>query len=124
MARPAGASLCLCTFLPTLLKGQEMPHSRRTRFIYLLLLVVLLVAANSALSPHSSVVASPPNYKSPFGIAGAMRWPDWSSFDRPADAVMQTGGAWVREDFAWSLIEPREGQQDWTATDRITRELG
>jgi beta-galactosidase GanA len=52
-----------------------------------------------------------------------MRWPDWGSFDRPADTMLQTGGAWVREDFVWGLIEPHEGQFDWTATDRIVGTL-
>ena len=48
-----------------------------------------------------------------------MRWPVWGTFDQPADLMLKTGGAWVRDDFAWSLIEPARDQFDWTATDRI-----
>ena len=52
-----------------------------------------------------------------------MRWPDWGTFNRPADTMLQTGGSWVREDFLWGLIEPRQGRLDWTAPDRITQSL-
>jgi hypothetical protein len=52
-----------------------------------------------------------------------MRWPDWGTFDRPAAALADTGAAWDREDFVWGLIEPREGQFNWTATDRIVDSL-
>lgn len=60
---------------------------------------------------------------SPYGVAGAMRWPDWGSFSQPADALTQTGAAWDREDFVMGLIEPAEGRFDWTATDRLVGAL-
>jgi hypothetical protein len=71
---------------------------------------------------HAAAAYSP-DASSPFGIAGVMRWPDWGSFSQPADAFMGTGAAWVREDFAWGLIQPTEQRFDWTATDRIVGEL-
>lgn len=65
-----------------------------------------------------------PQASSPFGVAGVMRWPVWGTFDRPADVMMQTGGAWVRDDFVWGLIQPSPDEWNWTATDRIVAELG
>ncbi|HET6312397.1 MAG TPA: glycosyl hydrolase [Chloroflexia bacterium] len=91
--------------------------------------LVLLVAASvlsttrytsgARLSEAQAAPAYAPDPASPFGIAGVMRWPDWGSFSQPADAFMQTGAAWVREDFAWGLIQPTEQRYEWTATDRI-----
>jgi hypothetical protein len=52
-----------------------------------------------------------------------MRWPNWGTFHLPADAMLDTGGSWVREDFAWGLIEPKPGQLDWTGADRIVATL-
>ena len=37
--------------------------------------------------------------------------------------MLDTGGSWVREDFSWALIEPRQGHYSWTATDRIANSL-
>jgi hypothetical protein len=64
-----------------------------------------------------------PNAASPFGVVGAMRWPNWGTFHAPADAVLAAGGGWVREDFVWGLIEPTPGHFQWTATDRIVSTL-
>jgi hypothetical protein len=66
---------------------------------------------------------STPDPSSPYGIAGVMNWPDWGTFSRPIDTMLETGSAWVREDFVWGLIEPRERQYNWTATDRIVGNL-
>ncbi len=87
---------------------------------------VLLLAIPTT---HTDTLAAPaasqavPNPQSPFGIDGVMRWPDWGTFSQPADLMLQTGGSWVREDFAWGLIEPHPGQFSWTATDRIAGAL-
>jgi hypothetical protein len=43
--------------------------------------------------------------------------------DQPAKAMLDTGGSWVREDFVWGLIEPRQGQFQWEATDRMVQAL-
>ncbi|HEY0068692.1 MAG TPA: hypothetical protein VGE04_01845, partial [Chloroflexia bacterium] len=78
----------------------------------------------SAAMPHAQAAAAPaPDASSPFGIAGVMRWPDWGSFSQPVDAFLETGAAWVREDFAWGLIQPTEQKFEWTATDRIVGAL-
>src|SRR5205823_90856 len=75
-------------------------------------------------TPHSTSAAAPlRDPKSPFGMVGAMRWPDWGTFDRPASALADSGAAWDREDFVWGLIEPHENQFDWTATDRLVGAL-
>jgi hypothetical protein len=77
----------------------------------------------STLAAPDQAPAAAPNTLSPFGIDGVMRWPDWGSFSRPADFALGTGAAWVREDFAWGLIEPHPNQFAWTATDRIVGTL-
>src|SRR3954471_21833665 len=104
-----------------------MSSLRRITFLAgfaLLFLVIAPLTQNSKLKTQSSTAfAAPPDSKSPFGVAGAMRWPDWGSFDQPASALAETGAGWDREDFVWGLIEPHEGQFDWTATDRIVDAL-
>lgn len=87
--------------------------------------LVLLVVASVISTTRYTASASPPapDPNSPFGIAGVMRWPDWGSFSQPVDAFLETGAAWVREDFAWGLIQPTEQKYDWTATDRIVGAL-
>lgn len=94
--------------------------------ILLALTCTLLVRPMAATTPtaHADDAPAAPDASSPFGVAGVMRWPVWGTFDQPADLMLKTGGAWVREDFAWSLIEPAPDQFDWTATDRIVGQLG
>src|SRR3954463_6466396 len=92
-------------------------------------LIFVVVAAPfarlSAEPANANLSAAPaPDARSSFGLAGAMRWPDWGTFSRPADGLLDAGAAWAREDFNWSLIEPREGQYSFTATDRIAGALG
>lgn len=41
---------------------------------------------------------------------------------RRFDDMAAIGVAWIRVDFAWSSIEPVEGEYRWAATDRIVRE--
>jgi polysaccharide biosynthesis protein PslG len=52
-----------------------------------------------------------------------MRWPSWGTLHQPADLMLQTGGAWVREDFVWGQIESRPGQFDWNGQDRVVSTL-
>jgi hypothetical protein len=77
------------------------------------------------LTPHSPVLSTglAPDANSPFGVAGVMRWPNWGTMHQPADMMLQTGGAWVREDFAWGQIEPKPGQFDWGGSDRVVTTL-
>ncbi len=104
------------------------PHSAlRTRNI--ILAATLLVSALMAIGPSFSsaplarAATAGPDPNSPFGVAGVMRWPSWGSMDQPAKAMLDTGGSWVREDFVWGLIEPRQGQFQWEATDRMVQAL-
>src|SRR5437867_3898678 len=98
-----------------------MPSSHRPRLLAVafLLLSTLMLARPGVPAQGAPPSATAPDPKSPFGVAGAMRWPDWGTFDRPAAALADTGAAWDREDFVWGLIEPREGHFNWTATDRL-----
>lgn len=102
----------------------------RKKIHHLILVAVLLTTASLAVGPspaatplaRAATVAAPdPN--SPFGVAGVMRWPSWGTMDQPARAMLDTGGSWVREDFVWGLIEPRQGQFNWEATDRMVQAL-
>src|SRR5215217_5727971 len=103
------------------LKGHSYMHWSRIRAYISSLLLFLFCLLGPINSSASSLVSGPqapslaPQASSPFGVAGVMRWPDWGSFSRPADTMLQTGGSWVREDFSWASIEPRQGRQDWTA---------
>jgi hypothetical protein len=104
---------------------------RSLRAYYLILAIWLactLVLATpstpaATLSAPGQAVSAAPNPQSPFGIAGVMRWPTWGTFGWPADLMLQTGAGWVREDFAWGLIQPRPDAFDWLATDRIVGNL-
>ncbi len=99
--------------------------TRRTLFIAILLLT-LSVSAGSPLVPptHATMLSAPTlDPTSPFGVAGVMRWPNWGTLDQPAKAMVETGGSWVRDDFVWGLIEPRQGQFNWEATDRMVQSL-
>lgn len=100
---------------------------RPGRTLVMVLIIAFVFAGSVARAPISApsarAEASGPNPNSPFGVAGAMRWPDWGTFDRPASAILDTGASWAREDFVWGLIEPRENAFDWTATDRIVANL-
>jgi beta-xylosidase len=94
------------------------------RLACLLCALVLLSALPPSVTANSRAAGPPtPNPDTPFGIAGVMRWPDWGTFGKPADVFRQTGATWVREDFAWGLIQPAPDRWDWTATDRIVGNL-
>ena len=100
------------------------------RFAIILMLLALTCTlfvrrmAGTTPTAHADDAPATADASSPFGVAGVMRWPVWGTFDQPADLMLKTGGAWVRDDFAWSLIEPARDQFDWTATDRIVGQLG
>ena len=94
-------------------------HSRLVRPLCALVLVSLLPAHG----PAGTRAATTPTLDGAFGVAGVMRWPNWGSFGAPVDAFQQTGANWVREDFAWGLIQPGPDRWEWTATDRIVGNL-
>ena len=102
-------------------------RTRKLRHILLtaIMTLVSLMQAGSSFSPLPIAGAAPsaPDPNSPFGVAGVMRWPNWGTMDQPAKAMLETGGSWVREDFVWGLIEPRQGQFNWEATDRMVQSL-
>lgn len=99
--------------------------SRFTRAFSAVVLFLLAVASVLPTASYTATAApaAAPDPASPFGIAGVMRWPDWGSFSQPVDTFLQTGAAWVREDFVWGLIQPTEQKYEWTATDRIAGAL-
>jgi hypothetical protein len=42
--------------------------------------------------------------------------------ERDLDAVADTGATWIRFDFYWAVLEPKEGEIRWELTDRVIRE--
>lgn len=42
-----------------------------------------------------------------------------ADLDRELDAVVATGGTWLRVPFNWGIIESSQGVQRWQATDRV-----
>lgn len=42
-----------------------------------------------------------------------------ADLDRYFGAAADSGAAWVRFDFDWSILEPRRGEFDWSGTDRV-----
>src|SRR4051794_13842205 len=120
---------------PGVLAAADLPYESETRMprprppLRLLLLALCALLAGAGLvpgperaAPPAAAPAAPPaaaSVDSAFGVDGAMRWPEWGTFAQPAAAVVDSGAGWVREDFAWGLIEPAPGQFAWEATDRM-----
>lgn len=104
-------------------QARRLKNKSRVIAFFILPLAFFLLAISPSHTPHARATATAPNPASPFGVAGVMRWPNWGTLDQPARAMVDTGGSWVREDFVWGLIEPRPGQFNWEATDRIVNSL-
>ncbi len=102
-----------------------MPLRRPTWLLVLVVLCGILAGlpAGPARGAAAGAAAPGPAPDPAFGIDGAMRWPAWGTFAQPAAVARQAGAAWVREDFAWGLIEPHPGQFSWEATDRLVDAL-
>ena len=55
------------------------------------------------------------------GISTSTVWLEPSVGYRYLRQAREGGAGWVREDFAWSAIEPRRGRFDWHRTDVLMR---
>jgi hypothetical protein len=107
------------------------PYSRYRRSLHLALrtLTLLAVLLCQAAAPAPQVRAlnrdastgpvGPPS----FGLNShlATRYPDPTSMDVPADALVDLGVSWVREDFHWHRVQPRLDVWDFTFTDAAMR---
>lgn len=99
----------------------------------LLLCVLLLVSSRAACSVPCSVEAAPlPRHQvhHPVGVPSfgvnahlATRYPDPASMHVPGALLDALGVSWVREDFHWYRVQPREGVWDWTFNDAAVRAL-
>jgi hypothetical protein len=68
----------------------------------------------------------------PFGVLEFLHWNHpWNSFKYPDEASLnktlalmkKAGVAWVRQDFLWQEIEPRQGEFDFTKYDQVVGAL-
>lgn len=60
------------------------------------------------------------NPASPFGMGLYLnRYENAADMDRAAAMAREIGVKWSREEFAWSVIEPRKGTFDWSFYDRV-----
>lgn len=98
----------------------------------ILLLLALLLAVNASPKPtlaEPAAIVNPPAVmpldSSPFGLNThlATRYPELDTIDVPAEAVLQSGAGWAREDVHWYRIEPEPGVWDWSYTDAAFRAL-
>jgi len=78
------------------------------------------------------VILSKINFDNPFGVLEFLHWNhSWNNYKYPSDrdlersiSLMQKAGVgWVRLDFLWSDIEPREGKFDFAKYDGIVQLL-
>ncbi len=72
------------------------------------------------------------NFDSPFGVLEFLHWDhSWNNhkygqpedLDKAVSLMRQAGVGWVRLDFLWSDIEPRQGSFEFSKYDRIVRLL-
>lgn len=68
----------------------------------------------------------------PFGVLEFLHWnhpwnsykyPNQDSLDRAVALMKEAGVAWVRQDFLWEEIEPKQGEFDFAKYDRIVEAL-
>jgi hypothetical protein len=52
--------------------------------------------------------------------ANTQAWGDGIGLEQ--DLVQQTGAKWLREEFAWNVIEPKPGEWDWRRYDQLMTE--
>jgi hypothetical protein len=81
----------------------------------------------SAPPQHTPLIAPQPapTGAPSFGLNSHLlsRYPDPSTMDLPAQAVVDLGLGWVREDFHWHRIQPSPVGYDWTFSDAAMRAL-
>ncbi len=60
---------------------------------------------------------------SPYGAHSHLYRPqEWRHFPKNLDVMRQGGLQWMRTDFLWSLVEPKEGTWDFSQFDKIVAE--
>jgi hypothetical protein len=91
------------------------PWPTLTAIVAALILVVSAGAANLGLP----VVEGPANDR--VGLSTSTVWLPAAEGYRYLRAAREGGITWVREDFAWSTIEPSRGQFRWLRTDTLMR---
>jgi len=85
-----------------------------------------LLAAAITLLATVSVLAQPSYDQSPFAINGlglmfGKAHPNWEGWAKEAAAIKDAGIYWTRMDFWWGTIEPKQGEFDWSFTDRMAQ---
>ncbi len=85
---------------------------------HIVLMLCCLVLSGTLIPPSSQAAISP---LSEFGVNShtASRYGNYNVMHWPADVIASSGAGWVREDFHWFWIEPKNGQFQWDYYDRM-----
>jgi hypothetical protein len=79
----------------------------------------ILLAIAAVLLGTGCGAASAPPADAAIRVGVVANAQDW---DKEQDAVKATGVGWIREQFLWELIEPRDDQWNWERYDRLLTE--
>jgi hypothetical protein len=81
--------------------------------------VLIVVAALAAASLRAA--RAPNQYVSRVGFSSHTTFMNDADAARYVARAHDIGIRWLREDFAWSILEPRKGHFNWRVTDRLMR---
>ena len=85
--------------------------------------MLAVVAAATLSLPGSVACAAAPSGGALGGVGispgAAVLWSDATTLESDMGTVAASGAAWVRLDVDWSVVEPVQGRQDWSAVDRV-----
>ncbi|WP_169238770.1 O-antigen ligase family protein [Candidatus Roseilinea sp. NK_OTU-006] len=104
---------------------------RHPRALFLAALITLVLSVTSLIGLQSAQVLHARGRVLPFpppifgaeslrlGANAALEQYEEETLDALLDDLARRGVRWVRQEFRWSEIEPKRGQFDWSASDRI-----
>jgi uncharacterized membrane protein YgcG len=78
--------------------------------------VVVLLAL---LAPPRAAAAAGDAYPDRIGVATHLRYFDDRDIRSELARLAAGGVTWVREDFTWAQLEPRQGEMDWNYSDKV-----
>ena len=103
-----------------------MPRERRTSYLALAILMAGILLLASLLLRWSRTAGRARRTQPSVALRCRRRHAlaQLGHFRTARRLAAANNAGWVREDFAWGLIQPRPDSFDWTATDRIVGNLG
>lgn len=92
------------------------PRLARTALAILLFATLL---SGSGLTRPRAAVAAAAGSSSRFGLVADIgtRYGIYNDQGRPIDVLAETGAKWVKEEFRWDWVEPRQGTWEWAFMD-------